>query len=80
VRLDSRRGHIDGLVVRVTAIVRPGEVFAPFDWDEWSANRLTIDEFDPISREPNYKQAAVRIEPSSKQRAPHTPHGGRRRR
>jgi hypothetical protein len=24
-------------------------------------NRLTIDEFDPVSREPNYKQAAVRI-------------------
>jgi len=62
VRLASRRGDVDGIVVRVTAIVRPGEVFIPFHWDEWSANRLTIDEFDPISREPNYKQAAVRIE------------------
>ena len=26
------------------------------------ANRLTLDEFDPISREPNYKQCAVRVE------------------
>jgi assimilatory nitrate reductase catalytic subunit len=62
VRLVSRRGHVEGIVVRVTAIVRPGEVFTPFHWDQWSVNRLTIDEFDPISREPNYKQAAVRIE------------------
>jgi assimilatory nitrate reductase catalytic subunit len=26
------------------------------------ANRLTLNEFDPISREPNYKQCAVRLE------------------
>ena len=39
-----------------------GEVFIPFHWDERCANRLTDDEFDPISREPNYKQCAVRVE------------------
>jgi anaerobic selenocysteine-containing dehydrogenase len=33
----------------------------PFHWDERCANRLTLDEFDPISREPNYKQCAVRV-------------------
>jgi anaerobic selenocysteine-containing dehydrogenase len=49
--------------VRVTAIGRPGEVFIPFHWDERCVNRLTDDQFDPISREPNYKQCAVRIEP-----------------
>jgi assimilatory nitrate reductase catalytic subunit len=38
VRLISRRGDVDGIVVRVTAIVRPGEVFVPFHWDQWSAN------------------------------------------
>jgi predicted molibdopterin-dependent oxidoreductase YjgC len=48
--------------VRVTAVVRPGEVFVPFHYDEACANRLTVDEFDPISREPNYKQCAVRVE------------------
>jgi len=53
---------VDRLRVRVTPIVRQGEVFVPFHWDERSANRLTNDEFDPISREPNYKQCAVRIE------------------
>ncbi|HEY4410049.1 MAG TPA: molybdopterin dinucleotide binding domain-containing protein, partial [Acidimicrobiia bacterium] len=63
VRVLSRRGEIERLVVRVTAIVRAGEVFIPFHYDEACANRLTDDEFDPISREPNYKQCAVRVEP-----------------
>ncbi|MDQ4096622.1 MAG: nitrate reductase [Actinomycetota bacterium] len=58
----SRRGAIDRITVRVTSVVRPGEVFVPFHYDEACANRLTIDEFDPISREPNYKQCAVRLE------------------
>jgi assimilatory nitrate reductase catalytic subunit len=62
VRLVSRRGKVEGIPVRVTGIVRPGEVFVPFHYDELCVNRLTVDEFDPISREPNYKQAAVRIE------------------
>ncbi len=57
-----QRGAVDRIRVRVTAIVRAGEVFVPFHWDERCANRLTVDEFDPISREPNYKQCAVRLE------------------
>ena len=63
VRLMSRRGRLEGIPVRVTATVREGEVFVPFHYDELCINRLTVDEFDPISREPNYKQAAVHIEP-----------------
>jgi assimilatory nitrate reductase catalytic subunit len=62
VRVSSSRGSVDRLRARVTAIVRPGEVFIPFHWDERCANRLTTDEFDPISREPNYKQCAVVVE------------------
>jgi assimilatory nitrate reductase catalytic subunit len=58
----SRRGRIDGVTARVTSTVREGEVFLPFHFDEWCANRLTRAEFDPISREPNYKQCAVRLE------------------
>ena len=61
VRVESRRGAIEQIRARVTAIVRAGEVFVPFHWDDRCANRLTADEFDPISREPNYKQCAVRI-------------------
>jgi anaerobic selenocysteine-containing dehydrogenase len=62
VRVRSRRGAIEQIRVRITTIVRSGEVFIPFHWDDRCANRLTIDEFDPISREPNYKQAAVQVE------------------
>ena len=62
VRLASPRGEVERIVARVTETVRAGEVFMPFHYDEACANRLTNDEFDPISREPNYKQCAVRLE------------------
>jgi len=62
VRVSSSRGSVESLVVRVTAIVREGEVFVPFHYDERCVNLLTVDEFDPISREPNYKQCAVKLE------------------
>jgi len=48
--------------VRITNTIREGEVFMPFHYDELCVNRLTVDEFDPISREPNYKQSAVHVE------------------
>jgi assimilatory nitrate reductase catalytic subunit len=62
VRIVSERGAVDRIRVRVTRTVRAGEVFVPFHFDEQCANRLTLNEFDPISREPNYKQCAVRLE------------------
>ena len=62
VRIVSERGAVDRIRVRVTRTVREGEVFVPFHFDEQCANRLTINEFDPISREPNYKQCAVRLD------------------
>ncbi len=61
VSVTSERGTIERIRARVTSIVRAGEVFVPFHWDDRCANRLTLDEFDPISREPNYKQCAVRV-------------------
>jgi assimilatory nitrate reductase catalytic subunit len=62
VRIVSERGAVDRIRVRVTRTVREGEVFVPFHFDAACANRLTLNEFDPISREPNYKQCAVRLE------------------
>jgi assimilatory nitrate reductase catalytic subunit len=62
VAVSSPRGAIDAIRARVTQTVRAGEVFIPFHWEDRCANVLTRDEFDPISREPNYKQCAVRIE------------------
>ncbi len=61
-RVVSRRGVVDDIAVRVTETVRSGEVFVPMHYDEACVNRLTLDAFDPTSREPNYKQCAVRVE------------------
>ena len=62
VRIVSRRGAIERVVVRVTETVAPGQIFIPFHYAEANANNLTLNICDPYSREPNYKQAAVRIE------------------
>ena len=60
----SPRGRIENLELRITEIVAPGQVFMPFHYEEKNSNRLTQSAFDPISREPNYKQAAVRVDNS----------------
>jgi anaerobic selenocysteine-containing dehydrogenase len=60
----SRRGKVTNLELRITEIVAPGQVFMPFHFVETNANQVTQSAFDPISREPNYKQCAVRVEPS----------------
>jgi anaerobic selenocysteine-containing dehydrogenase len=58
----SRRGRIANVELRLTETVAPGQIFVPFHFAEANVNRLTQSEFDPISREPNYKQSAVRVE------------------
>jgi assimilatory nitrate reductase catalytic subunit len=60
----SRRGRVAGVPLRVTGVVGPGQVFMPFHFFETNVNNATQDAFDPISREPNYKQSAVRVERS----------------
>jgi assimilatory nitrate reductase catalytic subunit len=60
----SRRGRVRGVELRITEIVAPGQVFLPFHFAESNANQVTQSAFDPISREPNYKQSAVRVEKS----------------
>jgi len=60
----SRRGKVRGVELRLTEIVAPGQVFMPFHYVEANANEVTQSAFDPVSREPNYKQCAVRIERS----------------
>jgi anaerobic selenocysteine-containing dehydrogenase len=60
----SRRGLIRNLELRLTETVGPGQVFVPFHWPEANANQATQSAYDPVSREPNYKQCAVRVEPS----------------
>ena len=58
----SSRGRTCGVELRITEMVAPGQVFAPFHFAETNINRVTQSAFDPFSREPNYKQCAVRIE------------------
>jgi len=58
----SRRSRVDDVEVRITEIIAPGQVFLPFHFAETNSNRLTQSAFDPISREPNFKQCAVRVE------------------
>jgi assimilatory nitrate reductase catalytic subunit len=48
---------------RITPDIRPDTVFVPFHWPgEGSANRLTLDALDPVSRMPQFKVCAGRIE------------------
>jgi anaerobic selenocysteine-containing dehydrogenase len=60
----SRRGRVCEVELRLTEITAPGQVFMPFHFAETNVNEVTQDAFDPISREPNYKQCAVRVERS----------------
>ncbi len=63
VRVQSRRGELTG-VARVTDAVRPGAIFVPFvKLQESAANFLTHAAADPISKIPEYKVCAVRVEP-----------------
>ncbi len=66
-RLTSRRG--DAVVmVQLTHRVPPNMVFIPFHFHD-CVNRLTLGLLDPHSRQPAFKQSAVRIEPVADQKA-----------
>lgn len=61
VRVESRRGSVE-LAALVVQSIRPDTVFIPYHWPgKKSANRLTIQALDPISKIPEYKVCAVRI-------------------
>ncbi len=76
-RVAKRHGLVDGTAVvlrtrrgsatftsRITPDIRPDTVFVPFHWPgESSANRVTNDALDPVSRMPEFKVCAVRIDP-----------------
>jgi assimilatory nitrate reductase catalytic subunit len=67
VRLTSRRG--DAVVmVQLTHRVPPNMVFIPFHFHE-CVNRLTLGLLDPHSRQPAFKQCAVKVEPVENQGA-----------
>ena len=59
-RVASRRGSIE-VLIQLTGRVAPGQVFLPFHFAE-GANLLTLGLLDPYSRQPAYKQCAVKVE------------------
>jgi ferredoxin-nitrate reductase len=68
VRVESARGAVEA-PARITGI-RPGHVFVPFHYGWWdrsgpeesrAANELTITAWDPVSKQPLFKVAAVRV-------------------
>jgi len=66
-RLVSRRG--DAIVlVQLTHRVAPNSVFVPFHFHE-CVNRVSLGLLDPHSRQPAFKQCAVKIEPVAQQEA-----------
>jgi len=66
-RLTTRRG--DAVVmVQTTQRVSPDMVFVPFHFHE-CVNRLALGLLDPHSRQPAFKQCAVKIEAVDNQQA-----------
>ncbi|WP_214410936.1 molybdopterin oxidoreductase family protein [Sphaerisporangium fuscum] len=73
-RVTSRRGSVEA-VARVSPGIRRDTVFMPFHWE--GANRLTNPALDPVSRMPEFKVCAVRVE--RRDAAPADAEKGRRR-
>jgi assimilatory nitrate reductase catalytic subunit len=76
----STRGRTSGVELRVTEMIAPGQVFMPFHFAETNVNEVTQSAFDPFSREPNYKQCAVRVEKTPPSRGKSSPANFFRRR
>jgi formate dehydrogenase alpha subunit len=62
VKVKTVRGETEA-VARITGKVKPGIVFMPFHWQ--GTNIITSDALDPVSKIPEYKMAACRIEAKS---------------
>jgi len=61
VRVISRRGRIEAKA-SVSDMTGQGTIFIPFHFAEAAANRLTIAALDPVSKIPELKVCAVRLE------------------
>jgi assimilatory nitrate reductase catalytic subunit len=62
VKVISRRGQVTYPAL-VTQTIRPDTVFVPYHWSgPVAANVMTIDALDPVSRMPEFKVCAVRVE------------------
>jgi nitrate reductase NapA len=63
VRVVSRRGEIElKVVLNGKGNPQRGSVFVPFFDENKLINRLTLDAYCPISKQPDYKKCAIKIE------------------
>ncbi len=63
VKLTSRRGSIVlPVAIDKRGSAAPGLVFVPFFDENLPINELTLDAFCPLSKEPDYKKCAVKVE------------------
>ena len=65
VRVKSRRGALV-LQVEASATLRPGQCFLPMHWggrfmSGFGINTLTLPAFDPVSKQPELKHAAIQV-------------------
>ena len=61
IKLVTRRDEMN-LPARVSDVCLPGLVFVPFHYVDKLINKLTLDAFDPGSKQPEYKICAVKIQ------------------
>jgi anaerobic selenocysteine-containing dehydrogenase len=59
--------------------IEPGHVFVPFHFGDWdksnsgsAANELTVTGWDPVSKQPHFKYAAVKLVKVAKERDENT--------
>ncbi|MGE3802700.1 MAG: molybdopterin-dependent oxidoreductase [Candidatus Kapaibacterium sp.] len=63
VKLTTRRGEVViPASINERGIPARGQVFVPFFDEAYLVNELTLDAFCPISKQPDYKKCAVRVE------------------
>ncbi len=70
VEITSRRGSLI-LPAKVVMTIRPDTVFIPYHWPgNLGANRLTARHLDPVSKIPEFKVSACRIQKTTPDRIP----------
>ncbi len=63
VKLTTRRGSLElAAQINERAVPMRGNVFVPFFDENLPINDLTLDAFCPLSKEPDYKKCAVKVE------------------
>jgi nitrate reductase (cytochrome) len=63
VKLTSRRGSVTFTAnINGRGVPPKGQVFVPFFDESYLVNELTLDAFCPLSKQPDYKKCAVKVE------------------